>query len=146
MGALRTLSYQLALPAIRSHVLFTVQHCCMHPRAQPCAGPMEELLVEHTTISQMEMAFSDAVDKAYAKVHMPDRGLTEFATKLSKTVLLITGDDRSHALYTLFFGKKALHEFKRPMLGGQLEAMRKWAASLESSDHPVIKDLAPELP
>ena len=142
MGSLRTLSYQLALPTIRSHVVYSVQQCCMEPLAQPCAGPMEELLVEYTTISQMEIAFGDAVDKAYVQGYVADRRLNDFAAKVSRAVLLITGDDRSHALYTLFFGKKALFEFRRPMLGAQLEAMRKWVPSLENSEHEALKALA----
>jgi hypothetical protein len=146
MGAIRTLSYDLPLLAVRSHEVFSVQQCWMHPLTQELAKPIEDLLVQYITISQMELTFSDAVDKTYAKVHAADRGLNEFATKVSKTVLVITADDRSNALYTLFFGKKPLSDFKRPILGGQLEAMRKWASSLEDSEHALLKALAPELP
>src|SRR5262245_50766190 len=126
MAFLKTLSYLLPLPQVRSHIVFTWERCLMHPLTQDYVPPLEQLLAEGAVVAQMELGFSDALDKAQAHVHGADGGLNELADTVSRTVLSLTHDDRSHKLYTLFFGNKQLSSFKRPILGLQLETMRKW--------------------
>src|SRR5262249_43160652 len=65
---LRTLSRDVALPTIRSEVVFTVQQCRLHPLTEGLAAPLEERSEQYISIVQMEIAHNDAVDKAYAIV------------------------------------------------------------------------------
>jgi len=78
------------------------------------------------------------------KVTVATLGFPE-ASRVSKSLLTLTGDDRTHPLYVAYFKKKSLSEFKRPMLGKQLEAMKGWVPELMKSDIPTLVALAPEV-
>src|SRR5262245_16447255 len=108
MASLKTLSYLLSLPQVRSHIVFSWERCLLQALTADCAALLEELLAEGTVVAQLELGFSDALDKAQAQVHAADGGLNELADKVSRTVLSLTHNDRTHQLYTLYFGNKPL--------------------------------------
>jgi hypothetical protein len=141
----KTLLNSAPLNGTRSHVFFTHLQLQMFSVTQVYAPIMEKLLMEYSAIAQMEIAYSDAVDKARVGVIMADVGLNNFCDKVSSTVLAIVAGDRTHPLYGLLFEKKSVSVFKRPILGSQLHAMRKWPLIFETSDLTALSMLGPEL-
>jgi len=145
MPGVRTISPKSSLPSIRAHVAFTLRRLQAHPLAAPLAPPFEALLESWPDLFQTELDLHDLIDDAHVKVLAIDAKLNRIADRVSKEVLTLTGDDRSHPMYRHYFGPRALNLFKRPVLAGQLEAMRAWPASLASSSSPALQALGAEL-
>ena len=74
-----------------------------------------------------------------------DDELDDFVDIFDRTLLIITKNDRSAAIYQLYFGNQTAFEVTRPMLGNQLTTVRAWLPSIQSSPHPAIAALAPRL-
>jgi hypothetical protein len=74
-----------------------------------------------------------------------DDGLDDFVDVFDRTLLIITKNDRTAAIYQLYFGNQTASELARPMLGDQLTTVRAWLPSIQSSQHPAITALAPRL-
>jgi hypothetical protein len=54
--------------------------------------------------------------------------------------------DRTSPVYLLYFGSRRPSELKRPHLGTQLEIMRGWPTSLQTSDSTVLQQLGTQRP
>jgi hypothetical protein len=145
MSAPKTLSHRIALSEARSQVFFTDLQLQVFAVTHAYVPITQALLAEYPKIVQMEAEHSDAIDKARVSVVIADTGLNQFCDKVSATVLSLVAGNRRHPLYTVFFGKKSLSVFKRPLLGSQLSSMYKWAVILATSEHASLKALAPEL-
>lgn len=68
-----------------------------------------------------------------------------FAGRASRAVEDFTGDSPKHPLQIHLFKGKTLSKFKRPILAGQLEAMRDWTSPLQNSGAPALVALAADL-
>jgi hypothetical protein len=141
----RTLSSRVSLRALRPEIGYTLSRFKAEPLAAKYIAPFEGLLTQWGTTNDKEQSLYDDAIEIKALVFARDRTLNVLASRLSKTVLILTGDDRTHSLYTHFFGKKSLKEFTRPTLGAQLGAMRAWIPSLKTSEHEGLKALSSEI-
>jgi hypothetical protein len=139
MPSLRTLSPTSSLISFRSHLAFTLRRLEAHPLAAPFAPPFQALLDAWPAVFQEELDLQDIIGDAHVAVITVDDKLNRFADRVSKEVLTLTGEDRNHPLYRHYFGNKPVSVFKRPILGGQLVAMRGWVASLTESDAPSLQ-------
>jgi hypothetical protein len=144
MPTVRTLSQKSSLIAIRSHIVFTLRHLESDPLTTSLAPSFQSLLDEWPTHFQTELDLNDQVDDGQIVVTAVDGRLNRFADRTSKELLTITGDSRTNVLYLHYFDKP-LHLFKKPILADQLTAMQGWISSLQASEHPSLKALAPEL-
>jgi len=142
----RTLPYEATLTDIRSHISFTARRLRAQSLTQSLAPTFEALLVAWAPLHQKELELVDKVDDTVIEAHAIDGELNAFAHHTSNTVLELTGKNRNHPLYEHFFGGKPLHVFTRPILGGQLEAMRQWNPSLAQSGHASLAALGGDLP
>jgi hypothetical protein len=145
MAAVRTLSSSSSLTAVRSHLSFTLRRVEVHPLTGSLVAVFQALLDEWAEHAQTELDLIDRVEDAQVAIIAADDQLNRFADRISKALLTITADDRSHPLYRHYFGNKPLHVFKRPVLGEQLEAMRQWATALAASTHDSLKALAADI-
>ncbi|MFT3767436.1 MAG: hypothetical protein QM820_18440 [Minicystis sp.] len=141
----RTLNPKSALPYFLSHVLYTSSRLKANPLTAGYAPPFQALRDEWKVIQTQDVDIIEALAIAQALVDEADDGLDDFASRLSKAVLVITKDDKQSPLYLHFFGKKTLSELCRPTLAGQLDTMRGWIPSLQKSPYPSLQALAPEL-
>jgi hypothetical protein len=141
----RLIKPRTALATILVEVRYTLSRLQADPRAAAFVADFQARRDAWTAIHQEELGYLEAASDAQARVDADDDALDAFASKVSKAVLTITGDDRSHTLYLHFFGGKPLSLFTRPVLGGQLGTMKKWHESLSQSAYPVLVGLAPEL-
>jgi hypothetical protein len=137
--------FRSALILLLKEIRYTLSLLAVHPLAAPYVPAFQPLREEWTTVQATELAHQEAISVAQAKVDAADYGLDDFAGRLSKAVLTITVDVRTHPLYLHFFGDKNLTDFRRPTLGEQFRAMGAWLSSLQGSEHESLKAMAPEL-
>lgn len=140
----RTLRASSSMHALLPHLTFTLSQLRAHPLGAPYVALFEVLRTEGREVNNRELDLIEQKAAARAVVVASDGGLDGYASRLSKTVLTITGDDRSSGLYTHYF-EKPLGELTRPILRGQLAAMRKWLISLPLSPHAALSGMAAEL-
>jgi len=135
----RTLAQCSSLVSFRSHLAFTLRRLEAHPLAESQAPIFKALLEAWPAVFQTELDLQDVADDAQVAVLAADEKLNRFADRVSKEVLTLVGEDRNHPMYRHYFGNKPVSIFKRPILGGQLAAMRGWVTSLAASDSPVLQ-------
>jgi hypothetical protein len=141
----RTLTLRTTLSALRTEIVYSLARLKAHPLAAPHAPEFEALRSACDTVLTTENALRDGLAEAEAAIDIRDEVLDDVADRLSAAILTITKNDREHPLYTLYFGNKPLHRFKRPVLGTELEATRAWIPLLTNNKHPSLAALAPEL-
>jgi len=141
----RKLSYLIALLALRGEIIFTRDQLQANPLTQGHVPTFEALREEWTLIFSEELALRDGLSAAQARVVSIDVTLNTLASRASKGILTLTGDDRTHSLYIAFFKKKTVSEFRRPTLGSQLTAMTGWIEPLNESNEPILAQLGPEV-
>ncbi|HZF48770.1 MAG TPA: hypothetical protein VE093_08980 [Polyangiaceae bacterium] len=137
----RTLSHESPLTEVRSHLSYTVRRLRAHALTQFLAPTFEALLTQWTLLHQKELELADKVDDTVIEGGAIDGELNAFAHHTSRTLLDLTSNNRNHPLYLHFFGGKPLHVFTRPVLAGQLYAMRQWNPSLAQSGHASLTAL-----
>jgi hypothetical protein len=71
-----------------------------------------------------------------------DDGLDDFVDLFDRTLLILVKNDRTAAIYLLYFGKKTASALKRPILADELATVRAWLPSIQSSPYPAIAALA----
>jgi hypothetical protein len=145
MAALRTLSPRNALTSLLPHLVYTLSRLKAHPLGAPHVAVFEGQRAAWTQVFLQEVAVIEAMTNAQARVDAAGAALDQLAARVAKATLTVTGDDRKHPLYVLFFAKKTLSSFRRPVLGAQLVAMTGWRIPLLQSPHAELAALAPEL-
>lgn len=141
----RTLNNKSSLSTILTELRYTLSQAQAQPLGAPFVPGLQALRDDWTPLNNHEIALTEKLSDAQAQVDVADVGLDDFAGRLSKAILIITGDDRTHPLYLHYFGKKNLTEFRRPILAGQLASQKAWLPSLNASDYPSLAAMAPEL-
>jgi len=142
--AARVLKARTSMITLLPHPTYTASRLKAHPLGAPHVARFEALKAEGKQVLVQEIEHIEAVTEAQAVAVAVDFRLDGYATRLSKVLLSLTGEDRTHPLYTHYF-EKPLHELKKPILAGQLAAMKKWLVSLPKSPHPELSGMAAEL-
>lgn len=143
--AVRNLHHGMSLLALRGEIIHTLDQLKANPLTSAHVAAFESLRDDWGVVFAEELALRDSLSAANARIFMRDAELNGLASGVSKGVLTLTGDDRSHPLYIAYFKKKSLSDFKRPILGAQLDAMRGWVPELKKSDGPGLASLGAEV-
>ncbi len=143
--AVRNLSHLISLLALRGEIIYTLDQVQAHPLTQTYIPIYEGLRDKWGGVFKEELDLRDGLSAANARVVAVDTALNALASRVSKALLVLTGDDRDHPLYIAYFKKKSLTDFKRPILGTQLESMRGWIPELKKSDDPALVALGAEV-
>ncbi|MFT3775507.1 MAG: hypothetical protein QM820_59930 [Minicystis sp.] len=143
--SVRILKPRTSLLTLLGELRYPLSRLKANALTAPLAAPFQALRDEWAVVQAQEIACSEAVSDAQAVVDERDDACDDFAGRLSKAVLIITKDDRSHPLYVHFFSGKTLGAFRKPVLNGQLDAMRAWIPTLSASPHASLQAMAPEL-
>ncbi len=141
----RLLNPRSSVLSLLLELRYTISRCQADPRASFCVQAFQSCRDECTVVQNQELDLLERLSNAQASVDIADENLDDFASRLSKAVLTITKDDRSHSIYLHFFGKKSISAFIRPKLGIELEAVRGWGESLTTSQFPALQAMALEL-
>jgi hypothetical protein len=143
--AVRNLSHLISLIALRGEIIHTLDQVKAHPLTQTYVPLFEALRDEWNAVFTEELALRDGLSAANARVFAVDTALNALASRVAKVLLILTGDDKAHPLYFAYFKKKSLTDFKRPILGAQLEAMKGWIPELKKSDDATLAALGAEV-
>ena len=143
--AIRTLSNKSSILSLIVHPSHTLSLLTAHPLAAVHAPLFEQRRVEGMQVLTQEIQLSEACVVAQARIDVADDNLDHMAGRVSKQILILTDDDTSAPLYTMYFHGKSVSDFKKPKLGAQLTAMRVWVESLQQSPFPALHALAPEV-
>jgi len=135
----------MSLLALRGEIIHTLGQVKAHPLTQAYVPIFEGMRDDWGAIFAEELTLRDEVSAVNARIYTVDTTLNTLASRVSKVVLTLTGDDKSHPLYVAYFKKKSLADFKRPILGAQLEAMKGWIPELKKSDDPALAALGAEI-
>lgn len=144
MARVRTLDPRTSLSTLLVEIRYTLSQLRAHPLAATHAPRFENLRTECMQVHAEDLALLENQADAQAVVDVTNDGIDVEATRFSRVLLTITGENRKHALYRFYFGEKTLPEFKRPILSTQLKAMRAWIPSLQTAD-PALQALGPAL-
>lgn len=143
--AVRNLSHLISLIALRGEIIHTLDQVKAHPLTQAYVPVFEGLRDEWSAVFAEELALRDGLSAVNARIFSSDVALNGLAGRVAKALLNLTGEDRGHPLYVAYFKKKSLGDFKRPILGSQLEAMKGWVPELKQSDDPTLAALGAEV-
>ena len=130
-------------------IRYTLSQIAAEPLAAPHVAGFQALRDEWKTILLQEVDILEGMAAAQAAVDKADDALDDFAGRASRAVEDFTGSNPKHPLQIHLFKGKSLSKLKRPILAGQLEAMRDWTSPLQNTGAPalvaVAADLAPLL-
>ena len=126
-------------------IRYTLSQIAAEPLAAPHVAGFQALRDEWKTILLQEVDILEGMAAAQAAVDKADDALDDFAGRASRAVEDFTGSNPKHPLQIHLFKGKSLSKLKRPILAGQLEAMRDWTSPLQNSGAPALVALATEL-
>lgn len=134
-----------SLATVLEHSTYTLTRLEAFPLTHALAAPFVAFHETWAKTSALELKLHIQTLRAAALVTVTDEDLDAFVDRASNTLLSLTGNDRNAPLYKQYFGDKRPSDFKRPVLGAQLEAMRTWPTSLKASSQPLLQKLGQEL-
>jgi len=143
--AVRILSHLISLLALRSEITVTIDQLEAHPLTQGFVPAFQGVREDWGVVFNEELALNDKISSAKARIYTIDLKLNGYAGDVAKAVLSLTGDDRTHPLFIAYFESNTLGEFKKPILGSQLESMRGWIKELKGSDIATLAALGPKI-
>ncbi|AKT37242.1 hypothetical protein [Chondromyces crocatus] len=145
MGSIRTLRARLSFSSYIHHIRYTLVRLRANPLTAAHIAPFEALRDECLQAQQEELTLLEEQAEAQARVDIADDALNALASRFSRELMNITGERRDHVLYVHYFKDKNVTELRRPVLGEQLDAMRDWIPPTQTSPHPTLRAMAPEL-
>lgn len=141
----RLLNARSSLLALLGDIRYTLSRLKADPIGAPFVAAFQQLRDEWAEVQAQEIENQEELSEAQARVDIADTRLDAFAHRVSKAVLTLVKDDRTHPLYLHFFGDKSQSVLARPKVGIEVLAMRPWLTSVENSPHPSLQAMAAEL-
>lgn len=116
-----------SLTAVRDDLVFTDARLLADPNVATHAKSIQGILTDWEVVQRQQFAHWDAITKAEALVGAADDNLDDFIPVFANSIRSTAGE--KSATWNLFF-KVTPYEFAAPVLGNQLEAMRRWVQLL----------------
>lgn len=142
---MRNLPYTISAVSLIRDLWYSV--CRMQDEA-PAAPFLPIFVALHeeakTVLLPAEIDVLQGISGAQAKVDKADNGLDVFAGRVFRTVEDLAEARTKKKLKTIFFKGLPLSRFRRPVLGGQLQAQSGWGSALQASGIPTLMALAPD--
>lgn len=135
----------ISLLTLLGEIRFTLSRLLAERLAALFVPLFQSLRAEWTLIHQAELDLIEAASDAQARIVTADINLDGFVSRFSKSILIITGDDRKHPLHKIFFKNQAPSVFARPVLGAELASVKAWVPALAECTYPELKAMRPEL-
>jgi hypothetical protein len=116
-----------------------------NPLALLYATDFNTFFAEWQKCNEQEIKLRTAMVRKNALIVACDDELDALVDAVNQAVLLEVKSDRSAALYQRYFGDQTASQLKRPILSGQLEAMRGWIPSLNATASAALMALGTRL-
>jgi hypothetical protein len=143
--AIRNLGYLGSLTPLRGEIKYSLDQVTAHPLTAAHVPAFEALRDEWGVVSNEEVALRDKQSAVAAGMVWIKVTLSGLASDVSKSLLRLTEDDRTHPLYLAYFKKRALNEVKRLGFSDLTELVRGWILELKGSDVPDLSALGTEV-
>lgn len=124
---------------------FTLSRLRCHPKTQSFVAAFETLRPKLDAAMLAELNLTETRHNADAAVELIDTDFDGLVDKVAATTLIDAKQDRTQFPYVHYFSNIRPSELKRPTLGGQLDEMRNWPASLKTSNNPLLQQYGTEL-
>jgi hypothetical protein len=135
------IDHDASLDVLLDECVYTSARLGAQSITAPLAADFDAFIAEWSSVNSEEIQLRSKRTKAYALGAAVDEDLNDLSDAASKTLLVITRNNREDPEYVLYFGNKRASEFKRPMLGAQLESMRAWVKPMKASSYQSLVDL-----
>lgn len=145
MGTVSTLALDAPYDVVRDDINHLVIHLEGRPLTASLAPPFVALQNELTGVVQQDQQLVFNVARARILVLLIDEDVDGLIDAVVHVVLTVTGNNRESPLYLHFMGNQIPSEIKNPVLGEELVTAKSWISSLQSSPHPGLVALAPQL-
>lgn len=145
MAILTLHSNSYSLNTLHDEILYTFTRLKAEGSMTALTATFESLLGECKKAQETEVGLHEKIIMAEAMVDTCDDRLDRGIDALSSTILKISQGDRSHALYQRYFGLVRPSELKKPILGEELDTVRKWIDSLKSSLYKEVQEVGATL-
>ncbi|HRI70391.1 MAG TPA: hypothetical protein PK156_39435 [Polyangium sp.] len=139
MAGIKTIPLNATTDTVLEHYLPTLVRIrrCVHthaliPDVESFRARIDDAMTEERKLREADL-------EASAAMHFTDRDLDDSATFVAANV------DLKSLLGTRLFGDMRPRDFRRPLLGGQLEAMTAWPTVLQDSEKEVLRQHVPIL-
>lgn len=132
MAGIKTLPQNSTTDTTEEHYLHTVVRVRQCAHTKTLIPEVENFRPQIATAQAEERTLREADMEASAAVHFADRDLDDSASFVAANV------DLKSLLGTRLFGDQRPRDFRRPLLGGQLDAMNEWPATLQTSEKDVL--------
>jgi hypothetical protein len=139
--SIQTFIYTTPLDTLLDHNTFTRARLKANPLTAGLAAPFDAFQTDWTAIRAAETQLHIELVEANAAIAGADEELDVLVDAVSNAVLLITQGNRGAQLYVQYFGAKRPSELRKPVLGAELETMRKWVPSLKASTDANLSSL-----
>jgi hypothetical protein len=113
-----------------------------HPLTAPYAAQFDAFQQDWFGTSAARVVLVITVHKAAGLVAGVDAELDDFVDLFDRTLLIAVKNDREALLYRYYFGNKSAYLLKRPVLSDELETVRGWISSIQSSPIKALSALA----
>lgn len=140
-----TLSKASALAVFLDEATYTHVRLQANPLTAALADDFTPFFSIWDVVNKQEIELRKDIIRHHALIGACDDDLDVIVDAVQQAVLLQTKNDRKAPLFRLYFGVKLPSELKQPVLGNQLEIMRGWIPSLQSSPSSVLSGLGERL-
>ena len=130
------LSPTSSLATIRDDLVFTSSRLLSDPSAKALEELIVGLLKEWSLVQNKQFKLWDDQAKADALIAAADDNLDDFIPVFAHAVRALPGGEKGPN-WSLFF-RVAPYEVAAPVLGGEVEAVRRWSTLLEKSNEPTL--------
>lgn len=147
MAGILTLLSINSLAVLRSHWRFALSRFKSDPNAAPFVAEFTAFGPVLAAAAQTELDLEDGVSDAEALVSTADAGLGGLDSLVDLVVVAIHGTKKQNtenALHQLYLGSQNATEFKKPILGTELEKCQGWPKALGDAVQPSLSALAPQ--
>jgi hypothetical protein len=126
----------VALPTLRDDLTFTKSRLAADPRAASQTKPVASLLGGWDAVHAEQLARWDAQAEAEARIAAADDALDDFIVAFAGRVRALPGGEKSDLWATYF--KRPPHKLAAPVLGAELDAVRRWQKLLAKDKEPTL--------
>ncbi len=142
MPGILTLKSTLSLDVLRAHWRFALARIKSDPNAAAYVADFTAFGPTWVTVDQSEMAYEDAVAAADAAVVSADEAIDALVDKVAAAVFGGRKVAPNPALAQLYFGSQTPSQFRRPILGTELQNVQAWPAHLAAATQAGLQALA----
>jgi hypothetical protein len=136
-----TIPYDAPMPVIYDEGIHTHSLLLANPLTAGLAQAYDAFFLEWTIVNNQEIKLRTALVQILALLGWRDTALDGLVNETQQAVLIETKNNRKAPEFLRYFGSKAAYEVRKSFLGPQLETMRGWVPSLQSSSTSLLSDI-----